>query len=111
MKKFSLFTIVLFQTLLCKAHVSQGFENFYHDAPATLPAIFNRYFLNINALFNHPANPWFNLANSTYRWYFSHPPVVGNYWNQTIAGNALVQLTIPQQATLAINRFCIGITN
>jgi len=110
MKKFSLFTIVLFQTLLCKAHVCQGFENFYHDASAASPAILNRCFLNINALFNHNPTPCFNLANSTYRWYF-HPPVVGNYWNQTIAGNVLGQLTIPQQATLAINRFCIGITN
>ena len=111
MKKFSLFTIALFQTLLCKAHVCQGFENFYHDASAASPAILNRCFLNINALFNPPINPYLNLANSTYHWYFSHPPVVGNYWNQNIAGNALVQLTIPQQATLAINRFCIGITN
>lgn len=119
MKKFLPLAIILFQNLTCKAHFIQGFESFYHDThdnlgiPMTL-ATANRCFQNLNNLFNHPVNPCFPLPFSTYRWYMSNlffPPVIGIYWNQTIPGLALGPLTLQQQATLAINRFCIGITN
>ena len=117
MKKFLLFIVVLFHFTPCKAHVSQGFESFFHDTHqengnVLLPVTQNRCFIYINDLFNHQVSPYTSLPNDSYMWYTSSSvfPVQPNYWDQTIPG-ALQALTLQQQATLAINRFCIGITN
>ena len=117
MKKRSLL-LVLFSFCICtfcNAHFSQGFESFFHDANPVSPMTNNRCFTYINHLFTHPIiNPYLHLPNSTYEWYTSDlivPARAQNYWNQTFVGNVLIPLTLQQQATLTIRRFCIGITN
>ena len=76
MKKFLLFIVVLFRFIPCNAHVSQGFESFFHDTHnengnVLLPVTPNRCFIFINDLFNHQINPYTYLQNDSYMWYTS----------------------------------------
>lgn len=101
MKTFLSFIVILFLTLLCKAFPMQGLECFCHDTP-NVQFRNNNCWRNIVQLLNNQNN-LFNLQNNTYSWILN-----GVLNPQDINLNPL---PLQQQATFAIARFCIGITN